>query len=117
MAVYGQMWLLRCLCLLRIISLSYTRKAAEKIQTVDDALGIAINLASSNDLMTSLEYFDRATQIEPQNSQLWSNMGVTYMRLGVCAIDYRRWVGCRHCISIFFSIAYLLYQTILGAKF
>ena len=73
--------------------MSYTRKAAEKVQTVDDALGIAINLARSNDLMTSLDYFERATQIEPQNSQLWSNMGVTYMRLGVRAVNYRRRVG------------------------
>ena len=73
---------MRCACFFAAISLSRTRRAAKNIHNVNDALQIAINLADY-DLIAAATYFERAAQINPQNSQLWSNVGVTYMRLGV----------------------------------
>ena len=74
--------LIRCACFFAAISVSRTRRAAKSIHNVNDALQIAINLAEY-DLIAAVDYFERAAQINPQNSQLWSNVGVTYMRLGV----------------------------------
>ena len=73
---------MRCTCFFAAISLSHTRREAKSIYNVNDALQIAIRLAEY-DLIAAVDYFVRAAQINPQNSQLWSNVGVTYMRLGV----------------------------------
>lgn len=60
---------------------------ADAILSAAKASDIAVQIAGEN-LIGALPYFKQATKLEPKNAQFHSNLGVTYMRIGVCVMKF-----------------------------